>query len=361
MTFPDDEYKLESDSEAGSSARYSSSNRTSTSTSFNDNYLHQDKRPFEWKRKHSNAVLVITNAIILAAYLIVRCQSLAPKADIQRAFANMDSLGGHSVRPFKRADAVEGVQPIPCHSHNDEEHQKPLHDALDAGCISIEADVWLQDRDLLIGHSEDSLNPSKTLKSLYIEPIMQIIKDNNPDIDLSSIKASRDASPKGVFTANTSQPLILLIDVKTDSRDTIPVLMDQLSSLQSGGLLTHFNGRLIERPLTIVLSGNTAFNDLTSTAKEHDIFFDAPLDSLSSSSQYTAENSYYATANFDKAVGKASWLGDISDEQIGKLKEQIKVAYDKGLKARYWNTPGGAFEKHVEPAVERGRGCVECR
>ncbi|KAL8710659.1 MAG: hypothetical protein Q9220_004883 [cf. Caloplaca sp. 1 TL-2023] len=196
MTPSDDEYKLESDAEIGSRSPYTSSDRTSRSTSFNDHYFHQDKRPSEWKQKHSNAVLVITNAIIRAAliYLIVRCQSLVPKAEIQRAFTNVDSLGAHSVRPLKRADAVESVQPVPCHSHNDEEHQKPLHDALDAGCISIEADIWLQDRDFLIGRSEDSLHPSKTLKSLYIEPIIQIIKDKNSDIDLSSNEASRDAS-----------------------------------------------------------------------------------------------------------------------------------------------------------------------
>ncbi|KAL9582481.1 MAG: hypothetical protein Q9212_003271 [Teloschistes hypoglaucus] len=349
MAFSDLEHKLENDDEAASSPRYQSPDHGSISALFTRGSSHQDKRPFEWKPKYSNAVLVITNIVFLSTlpYLIVRCQSLAPKADVQHAFANLDPFDTHAARPIKSADPVVGVEPIPCHSHNDYTQPNPLHDALEAGCISVEADIWLQDNDLFIAHEQDALDPPKTLKSLYIDPITKIIQDQNVDIDLSADEASSDAALKGVFTANSSQPLTLLIDIKTDSGDTLPVLMDQLSFFRSSGLLTHFTNHLILRPLTIVLSGNTAFSSLPSLAPNHDIFFDAPLDTLSSSLQYTTQNSYYASVSFSKTIGKTSWLGDISDEQMKKIKEQIQEAHERGLKVRYWDTPGGAFEKQM--------------
>lgn len=59
----------------------------------------------------------------------------------------------------------QDIQPIPCHSHNDYWRKVPLFSALQAGCISVEADVWLQKNELYVGHSTSSLTSNRTFKS----------------------------------------------------------------------------------------------------------------------------------------------------------------------------------------------------
>lgn len=74
-------------------------------------------------------------------------------------------------------DATRDIQPIPCHSHNDYWRRVPLFDAIHAGCISVEADVWLfKDReDLYVGHDTASLSPERTFASLYISPVVELL------------------------------------------------------------------------------------------------------------------------------------------------------------------------------------------
>jgi len=78
-----------------------------------------------------------------------------------------------------------------------DEHTQPLIEALNVGITGVEADVWLQaDGTLLVcasgrsaaaflptfsllakkvGHTEDELDPAKTLAALYLDPLLQII------------------------------------------------------------------------------------------------------------------------------------------------------------------------------------------
>lgn len=250
-----------------------------------------------------------------------------------------------SIQAKRSADFKSAtIEPIPCHSHNDYERQIPLYDALKVGCISIEADIWLQGEDLLIGHTESSLDPSRTLKSLYLDPLTSIIGDRNPDLDLNDGE-DHSGSLKGVFTANSTTSLILLVDVKTDSAATLPVLMKQLSPLRKQGLLTHFDGpRKIPGPITVVATGNTDF-DTIYNSKDRFVFFDAPLDhhwrkdSAKDAKLYNKDNSYYASVSFEKAIGKPSFRRDFSGEQIQEIKEQVQGAHTRGLKVRYWDTP----------------------
>ncbi|KAL8767657.1 MAG: hypothetical protein Q9209_005916 [Squamulea sp. 1 TL-2023] len=264
--------------------------------------------------------------------------------DILATWGTRSSPAGAHTR--RRQDIDRGdVDPIPCHAHNDYEQPLPLYNALNAGCISVEADIWLQDGDLLIGHEENSLELSRTLGSLYLEPLVSILKDRNSNRNFND-GADRSGSLKGVYPASSSISLTLLIDVKTDSADTLPVLMDQLSSLRTQGLLTYFDGiSLMQGPITVVATGNTNFDTILEK-KDRAIFFDAPLDhrwshdSPTDVKSYTKGNSYYASASFEKAIGKPSLLGDLSNEQMEKIREHIKGAHDKGLKVRYWDTPG---------------------
>src|SRR5437868_14769766 len=77
------------------------------------------------------------------------------------------------------ADVSAAVKPLPqAHAHNDYEHARPLFDALDHGFCSVEADIWLVDGQLLIGHDRKDLKPGRTLESLYLDPLRERTKTN---------------------------------------------------------------------------------------------------------------------------------------------------------------------------------------
>lgn len=74
------------------------------------------------------------------------------------------------------ADAVAPARVEPqaqAHAHNDYEHDRPLHDALDHGFTSVEADVYLVDGELLVAHDPWDVRPERSLRSLYLDPLRE--------------------------------------------------------------------------------------------------------------------------------------------------------------------------------------------
>src|SRR6187431_3368484 len=99
--------------------------------------------------------------------------------------------------------APQGVVPLPnAHAHNDYAHTHPLFDALDHGFSSVEADVFLVDGNLLVGHDREALRPGRTLESLYLAPLAAQIRQNNGH----------------VYSLATR--FFLLIDIKDDPKQT---------------------------------------------------------------------------------------------------------------------------------------------
>lgn len=68
--------------------------------------------------------------------------------------------------------------------------------ALSFGVASVEADVWLVNGTLMIGHEVAALTKDRTFDSLYIQPLLTIINNENP---------------KDPFTTNQTVPK--LVDV----------------------------------------------------------------------------------------------------------------------------------------------------
>jgi len=72
------------------------------------------------------------------------------------------------------AAAPSRVRPLAqAHAHNDYEHDRPLFDALSHGFTSVEADIYLVDGQLLVAHDPEDLDPARTLRSLYLEPLRE--------------------------------------------------------------------------------------------------------------------------------------------------------------------------------------------
>jgi hypothetical protein len=208
----------------------------------------------------------------------------------------------------------------------------PLYEAIAAGCTGVEADIWLEGDDLLVGHRKGSLSPDRTLKSLYIDPLTTILSNLNANLSTNS--------SEGIFDVDPTASLTLLIDIKTDGNATWPVLLDQLAPLRSGGWLSNWNRMskiLVRGPVTVVGTGNTVF-DLVVAEEDRYVFFDAPLDELAQNSTYTSENSYYASVSLKKAVGVV-WPWGPTDNQKQVMQKMISAASERGLLSRFWSIP----------------------
>ena len=281
-------------------------------------------------------------------------------------------------------DATRNILPIPCHSHNDYWRRVPLFDAIHAGCISVEADVWLfKDReDLYVGHDTASLTPERTLASLYVNPLVELLDKLNPTTEFG------DTKDHGIFDENPDQTLVLLIDFKTNGPALFPRVREQLEPLRKKGYLSYWDGeKFHSRAVTVVGTGNTPFDLVVENKTYRDIFFDAPLDEMwedpsdgdgeyltrreervqtrgqgktgtigASANAFNTSNSYYASTSLDAHVG-FPFTGRLSPKQLSTLRGQIKGAKRRGLKSRYWETPSWptSLRNHIwQMLVEEG-------
>jgi hypothetical protein len=264
-------------------------------------------------------------------------------------------------------DTSREIIPKGCHSHNDYWRRVPLFSALQAGCIGVEADVWLFDEELYVGHTRSALTSRRTLRSMYIDPLVKILERQNP---ITPFQRTIDRPPHGVWDTDPNQSVVLLIDFKTDGAATYPAVVKQLAPLRERGYLTYFNGReLVPGPVTVVGTGNTPFDLVTANSTYRDVFFDAPLDKLVDEDKlegqyvstikrstglgqglsgmpgaidahtFNITNSYYASVSFKKAIG-FPWPFHFSQHQMDLIRAQVRVAHKHGLKVRYWGIPG---------------------
>ncbi|GFF62822.1 altered inheritance of mitochondria protein 6 homolog ARB_06966 [Aspergillus lentulus] len=255
-------------------------------------------------------------------------------------------------------DFSQGITPARCHSHNDYWRKVPLFDALTAGCVGVEADVWLDktSNDLLVGHRTSSLSAERTLQSLYIKPLTIILTRINQGVNYPAPRS-------GVFETLPNASLTLLIDVKTDGHTTWPVVMDQLAPLRAGGWLSYWNKTgdgLAWRPIIVVGTGNTPFELVNAGAEYRDVFFDAPLGQLADNASFTANNSYYASASLRKAAG-TFWPWGPSRRQKETMKRMIDTAAARGLVSRFWDIPGWPVNRRTKPwrfLIESGIGIL---
>ncbi|CZR67660.1 uncharacterized protein PAC_17559 [Phialocephala subalpina] len=326
-------------------------------------------------------------ALLLVLNLILGLATLIWTSDFDHVLQNWGQPGtGTEDLEWYPTDFTRDILPIPCHSHNDYWRRVPLFSALRAGCTGVEADVWLFDNELYVGHNTASLTRNRTFTSLYIDPLVKILQDANPSSDFYN------GTSHGVFDVDPGQTLTLLVDLKTSGAETWPWVLKQVQPLRDAGWLSFVeNDTLHTRPITLVGTGNTPFDVLTANSPYRDAFFDAPLDTMwearritaemanwptfddglpgerldedegsaeeklpTSSSetqdlgqgfsgtlpdtQFNASNSYYASVSFGKAVGRI-WRGRLSPRQMKIIRGQIRGAHRRGLKARYWDLP----------------------
>ncbi|WP_417391833.1 phosphatidylinositol-specific phospholipase C/glycerophosphodiester phosphodiesterase family protein [Gimesia sp.] len=202
------------------------------------------------------------------------------------------------------------------HAHNDYRQKHPLQDALKNGFWSVEADIFLVEGELLVGHSQDELSKNRTLRKLYLNPLKKHFQEKK--------KESNESSP----------PFTLLIDIKTDGEGVYQVLRNQLREYREL-LYAYQDGKTIRHPVQVVISGDRPIEMITADNPRF-AGIDGRLSDLSSdkSSQLMPLISDRWTAHFQYR-GK----GKMSETERTKLREIVRQAHAAGRRVRFWATP----------------------
>lgn len=215
-------------------------------------------------------------------------------------------------------DSLNSVLPVACHSHNDYDHDIPLFQALSAGCVGIEADVFLVNGDVSIGHVLPTIG--RTLGLQYIQPLKAIIDHNGGS----------------VYKAKPTQSVVLLVDFKTSDAGTLDAVVKSIDPLRQAGYLSRLeNGVFVEKAVTVVASGSAPFDRISTGdgVPDRDVFYDAHVDDLGAE-DYSSQNSVYASADFQAAVGNPS-SASLSQDEVNTINDQVGGAHQRGLIVRY--------------------------
>jgi hypothetical protein len=206
--------------------------------------------------------------------------------------------------------------PYPAHAHNDYMHERPLFDALDNGFRSIEADVFAIGDSLYVAHDRKDIKPGRTLRALYLEPLMQCISEDRLGIYDSAI------------------PLILLVDIKDDGLTTYK-LLDHILSESREILCQIGQGAYVPGSVMVVVSGNRPI-DYMMKQTERLAFVDGRMENL------TEEYSPLLMPLIsDRWTKYFTWRGkgDMPEEERVQLRLYVQDAHKNGQLIRFWATP----------------------
>ncbi|KAH9064228.1 hypothetical protein EDB87DRAFT_1673139 [Lactarius vividus] len=220
---------------------------------------------------------------------------------------------------------TQNIVPKQIHSHNDYWRDVPLLTALSFGVSSVEADVWL------VGHDLAALTPNRTFDTLYVQPLLKVLAAQNPETPFTVNQTVLVRN--GVFDTSPSIPLQL---------PSLPFVLKALQPLRSAGYLTtSTNGNLTTSVVTVIGTGNSPL-DGVKALEPRDYFFDAPLTQLNDTTLNTtwdATLSPIASTDYGAAV-RWSGLTTISEAQRNIITTLVNDAHSRGIKARFWDTPG---------------------
>ena len=219
------------------------------------------------------------------------------------------------------ADELKSVAPLPtplanAHAHNDYLHKRPLLDALDHGFTSIEADVFPVDGQLLVAHTFLELSKDKTLESIYLKPLRDIVKRNSGSI------------------YGNGKPIILLVDIKTKGVEAY-ALLDSLLKSYDDIVSSHLEGKFLEKPVTIIISGDRPRAEIEKSNPRY-----AAIDGRLGDLEFASSASLVPLisdnwGNHFKYRGQ----GEMAAAEREKLAAIVKKCHEQGRRLRFWATP----------------------
>ena len=200
------------------------------------------------------------------------------------------------------------------HSHNDYWRPHPLFDALALGFKSVEADVFLTDTTLLVGHERAALRPDRTLETLYLAPLRRL----------------------GLGRYSRPAELWLFVDFKTAGPATYAQLKRVLARYES--ILT-----TPQRPrpagVRVILTGGFPRAEVLADANRL-VFLDGQLPAdLRPELAATIP-----TVNGDwQTYFRWNGTGPLPAAEAARLREWNALAVRTGQTIRFWNLPAASL------------------
>jgi alkaline phosphatase len=192
------------------------------------------------------------------------------------------------------------------HSHNDYKNNIPFYRAYEKGFGSIEADVFAVNGQLMVAHDKKEIDAKRSLKILYIDPLIEKLK------------------------LDGQRKLRLLIEIKEDHKAVLPLVIKELKPLEQYFSYPGHPGRL-----SIVMTGAVPPADEMGNYPDW-ISFD--VDHLDGFTPKQWQKVGLVSFPFSKYV---EWNGKgvLNREEISKVKGAIDSVHNAGKMVRFWETP----------------------
>ena len=192
------------------------------------------------------------------------------------------------------------------HSHNDYKNSIPFYRAYNDGFGSIEADVYAVNGRLLVAHEESEITPARSLKAMYINPLVTNLKKD---------KARR---------------LRLLIEIKKDYTITLPLVLKELRPLRK-----YFSYPSHPGKLTITMTGAVPPGPVM---LQYPGWLNFDVGHLKGYTTEQLKKIELVSADFWE-YSKWNGRSELKAPDVKRLKGIIDSAHAAGKKVRFYGTP----------------------
>lgn len=196
------------------------------------------------------------------------------------------------------------------HSHNDYVRKRPLFEALEAGMCSIEADIFLIDGVLRVGHDRAEAERGGSLQAMYLDPLVALPKVGNrlgkgwPEVQL-------------------------LVDIKADGAKVFPILQSLVSARASTFSTDHEvrSVRVVvsgDRPVDLILDSKIGW--LALDGRPADVGKGIPVRRMPLISESWA---------------RVGWNKNVELPAVNRklMDDFVNGAHGEGRKFRFWGVP----------------------
>ena len=208
---------------------------------------------------------------------------------------------------------LSAQQPVILHSHNDYNRLAPFWEAYSQHCTSIEADVFLHEGQLLVGHNVEDLKADNSFLRMYVEPVVRTFRAGN-----------------GRMWPGSDDRLQLMVELKSETEPELGEIIKLLE--QFPDVFCTDNG------VKVVITGNTPAPSDFGRYPDY-IWFDGVL-----REHYTPDQLARValiSENFRTYAKKWNGKGNFVPQDYLSLKAAIDQAHAMGKPVRFWDAPEG--------------------
>jgi len=196
--------------------------------------------------------------------------------------------------------------PADAHSHNDYKQSVPFYRAYNAGFGSIEADVYAVNGQLMVAHEEKEITPERSLKIMYINPLIEKLKQD------------------------TARRLRLLIEIKADYVVTLPLVIEELKPLSQ---YFDYTGHPVR--LSIVMTGKVP---PAAVMPIYPAWMSFDVDHMDGFTPEQFTKIGLISVPFDK-YSKWNGAGELPEKDEARVTGLIDSAHTLGKKIRFFAIP----------------------